>query len=335
MIFRPEQRAYDHHHLVDQAMPPRPSIEERLACLREIRSGGDLTQLREAAARHLPDRCNLIVAEAAKIVREFELSGMEPDLLRAWTRLIDGPDPMKADKGCWAKTALIEALAALNYDDPELYQAALTYQQIEPAWPDAIDTAENVRASAAFALARSVRMRTADKLIAFVDYLQGSTFDQVNAVRAMSDTGSESALPLLRMKLRSHGIHSDVAGACMTGLLEMAPTTSIPLVAGFLKSEREELVTEAAAALGSCGKPEAIKSLILAWNRTRDDGLRRSLVLSIGLSRDPSAVDFLIQQLELHHDPDLILNALKPNLVYEEIRLRVDEAKQRRKRPNR
>ena len=310
-------------------MSPRSSIDERLSRLREIRNGTDLDKLCEAVPIYLADRSNLIVAEAARLVTDFELTGCESALTHAWKRLIETDDPVKADKGCTAKAAIIGALAKVGYDEPEFYLAAISYRQIEPAWPRAEDTAENVRAGAALALARSQRMRTVDKLVTFVDYQQGTPFDQIHAARAMSDTGSEWAIPLLRMKLLSADVNAEVAGACMSGLLELAPTASIPLVNRFLRSSRENVVLEAAAALGICGKPAAVKCLIDAWKKTADDEIQRSLLLSIGLSRDPSAVDFLIGQLETHHDPELILEALKPSLVYEETRLRVDEVRQR------
>lgn len=311
-------------------MPPRPSIDERLSRLREIGRANDIETLREVAPMFLGDKSNLIVAEAARLVTDFELAGLESELIQAWTRLIENADPIKADKGCTAKAALIKALATLGYDEPELYLTAIAYQQIEPSWPKAEDTAENVRAGAAFALVRSSQMRTVEKLITFVDYLQGSHFDQINAIRAMSDTGSESAIPLLRMKLLSDEVNSEVAGACMTALLDLAPDKSIPLVARFLKSHREDILLEAAAALGSCARPTAVKCLIDAWDKTADEELRRSLVLSIGLSRDSTAIDFLMTLLETRHDRELAMEALKPSLVYEEVRQRVNEAQKRR-----
>ena len=306
-------------------MPPRPTIDEKLRLLREVRTEGDLTKIRETAVKYLADKTNLIIAEAAKLIGEFELTGLEPELLAAWNRLIEHSDPVKADKGCTAKTAIIEALGNLNHDDSEFYLTAIQYKQIEPGWPDAEDTAENVRAGSAFAIARSQQLRIVDKLTTFVDYLQGSRADRINAVRAIADTRHESAIPILRLKLLSGDPEAEVMGTCMSGLLELSPQNSIPLVAKFLTNPTENVVYEAAAALGVCGKPAAVEALINALKRTGNKDQQRSLLISIGLSRDPSAINFLISQLEARRDIETVLEALKPSCVYEETQRRVRE----------
>ena len=50
------------------SMPARTSIDERLSLLREIRDQGDVDRIREAATKYLADSCNLVVAEAAKLI---------------------------------------------------------------------------------------------------------------------------------------------------------------------------------------------------------------------------------------------------------------------------
>ena len=306
-------------------MPPRPTVDESLRFLREVRTDGNLAKIRETAVKFLTDKTNLIIAEAAKLIGEFELTGLEPELLAAWNRLIDHSDPVKADKGCTAKTAIIEALGSLNHDDSEFYLGAIQYKQMEPGWPHAEDTAENVRAGSAFAIVRSQQLRIVDKLTAFVDYLQGSRADRINAVRAIADTRHESAIPLLRLKLLSGDPETEVMGTCMSGLLDLAPLRSIPLVAEFLTNPTESVVLEAAAALGVCGKPAAVEALINAWRRSGNKDQQRSLLISIGLSRDPSAINFLISQLESRRDVETVLEALKPSCVYEETQRRVRE----------
>ena len=304
-------------------MPPRMSVDERLQRLRDVRDEGDLVKIREATTKFLTDGTNLVVAEAAKLIGEFALSGLEPVLLSTWERLVKHSDPIKADKGCTAKAAVIEALGQLDYDEPEFFLTAITYHQIEPAWPAAEDTAENVRGGCAFALARSQRLRIVDKLNAFVNYLQGSRADRINAAKSIADTGHETAIPLLRLKLLLGDGDAEVMGVCMSGLLDLAPLPSIPLVAEFLSNPTENVVLEAAAALGICGKPAAVEALIATWKRTGSKDLQNSLLLSIGLSRDAAALNFLISQLESNIDVETVLDALKPSCVYQETRDRV------------
>ena len=310
-------------------MRPRQSIDEKLRILREVRTEGDPEKIRETAIKYLADKTNLVIAEAAKLIGEFEVTELESELQAAWNRLIEHADPVKADKGCTAKTAIIETLGNLNHDDSEFYLTAIQYRQIEPGWPDAQDTAENVRAGCAFAIARSQQLRIVDKLTAFVDYLQGSRSDRINAVKAITDTRHESAIPLLRLKLLSGDPEAEVMGTCMSGMLDLATQRSIPLVAEFLSNPTENVVYEAAAALGVCGKPAAVEALINALKRTGNKDQQRSLLISIGLSRDPSAINFLISQLEARRDIETVLEALKPSCVYEETQRRVREVMQK------
>ena len=304
-------------------MARRSSVDDRLLALRSVRDEGHSDSIRATAIKALSDTSNLVIAEAARLIGQFELSGTEPELVSTWTRLFEHPDPLKADRGCTAKTAIIESLGKLSYDDPDLYLAAMTYSQLEPAWGKPQDSAESIRGGSAFALARSQKIRIVDKLNAFVTLLRGSRVDRVHAIRAMTDTGSESVIPLLRLKLLSGDAEAEVMGACMSGLLELAQQSSIPLIIEFLKNDDDNIVLEAAAALGVCGKPEAVDALIKAWNRTRDDDVRRSLLLSIGLSRDKTATDFLIAQLESKDDAAAALEALKPACVYQETQTRI------------
>lgn len=305
-------------------MPNRLTVDERLIQLRELARLEDHSKILAAVIQSLADKSNLIVAQGAKIAYDLELRGTETALVAAWNRLIKHPEPIKADKGCHAKAAIIQALGQFDYDNPDLYLEGLGYEQEEPAWQKPEDTAENVRAGCAFALARSRSLRIVDKLNAFVDYLlSDQRADRLNACQAIADTGHESAIPLLRMKLLQGSDFPDVLGNCMSGLLCLNAKSSIPLVATFLEHVNEQVIAEAAVALGTCGLPEAVNLLIARYQRASSDDLRRSVLISIGLSRDAVATDFLISQLTTDAPIDAVLQALKPACLYDETRRKV------------
>ena len=307
-------------------MAARMSIDERMRLLHSINREGNLDQIREIAAKSLDDSSHLLVAEAARIIGERNFHSETPKLLAKWNELVSHSNPIKVDKGCAAKSAIVEALRLLEYDESELYLAGIGYHQIEPAWPESIDTAENIRATCALAISTSRHMRIVDKLNTLVDLLQGSHSDRVHAARAIIGTGNEAAIPLLRLKLHAGDQDLEVLGICMSGLLELSLAPSIPFVAQFLANPSELVVCEAAAALGQCGHPLAVQSLIASSKRCRDQEIQRSLLLSIGLSRDSTAVEFLISQLENERLAQLALEALKPACVYEQTRSRVRAA---------
>ena len=89
-------------------MAARRSLDEKLAALREIR-GQQLTpdQVSELRKR-IGDRSNLVVAAAAAIAGENGLVELSGALEAAFDRFL--VNPLKDDKLCRAKIAIIEAL---------------------------------------------------------------------------------------------------------------------------------------------------------------------------------------------------------------------------------
>jgi hypothetical protein len=304
-------------------MAPKNPVDERFREVQNLRHEADSKILRKKISSALQDRSNLVVSEAAKIIREFELTGFESELLASWERLLT--NPAKLDPGCTAKTAIIEALGQFDFDDPEFYAKAILYQQPEPVWGGTDDTAVNVRGASAFAIARSRRMNIVAKLTTLVELLLDpeNARSRVFAAQAIADTRRDEAIPVLRLQLGSSN-HAETMGACMTGLLTLAPDTYVPLVATYLEAEREEIILEAAASLGTCGRREAVAVLISAWKRTADPELKVSLLMSIGLSKESSGFDFLISLIaENTRDSEIALDALKPLCVYPDLCQRV------------
>ncbi len=307
-------------------MPARPSIDGRLRRVRGLRDESDHAALRAAVSKSLTDSSNLVVAEAAKIVGDMQLSGFEPELLRTFERLLI--DPIKSDKGCRGKSAVVEALNRLEFDDVEFFLRGMNYEQVEPAWPSSEDAAVAVRGGCAFGLAASRQVRAVTKLTNLVDLLQRpGRLDRIHAVQAIAQCGGEPAIPLLRLKLLSGDAEAEVIGACMAGLLRLAPAESFAIVVRHLDSPDESTVIEAAAALGECGNPEAVEALIARAGRNRDRELLEPLLASIGLSRAPRAIDYLISRIAADEsEAEIALRALRPACVYAETRERVKAA---------
>ena len=306
-------------------MAARLSVEERIRQLHEVRQRSNVDEIRSAAEKAMKDSSNVVVQDAAKLMGEFELSDLEPLLLAVWKRLIEQSDPIKADKGCRAKTAIVEALGKLNYDEPDFYLSAIAYRQLEPAWGSPEDTAESIRAACACSLAVSRKLRAVDKLNALVDLLQGTRGDRINSLKAMVDTGNEMAIPLLRLKLLAGDAETEVVGACMSSLLSLAGDSSVELIGKYLAHFDTNHVIEAAAALGAYGRPKAIEAMIAAFGRVKDKELQQTLLFSIGMSRDPCAIEFLINQLQSDSLGGTALDALKPACVYNDTRDQVHE----------
>src|SRR6478735_3632476 len=119
-------------------------VDAKLARLRAARTESVtpalLAELRDA----LGDKSNLVVAEAAEIVGERNLTDLVPDLVTAFRRFL--VDPVETDKLCRAKIAIAEALNRVEADVEEVYRLGLGHVQPEPCWGGSEDTAAPLRA---------------------------------------------------------------------------------------------------------------------------------------------------------------------------------------------
>src|SRR6266566_3450965 len=73
-----------------------------------------------------------------------------PDLLAALDRFF--LDPVKSDPQCWAKNALVQALATLGHEEAAVFVRGLRHIQMEPVWGGQEDTAAALRGNSALAL---------------------------------------------------------------------------------------------------------------------------------------------------------------------------------------
>ena len=121
----------------------------RSACWRNRDPSPELTVELKTA---IDDRSNLIVAAAAAIAGDQGLLELAPALASALDRFL--VDPLKTDKLCRAKLAVIQALDKLEHGAPDVFLKACGHVQLEPVWGGSEDTAAPLRAAALLALAR-------------------------------------------------------------------------------------------------------------------------------------------------------------------------------------
>jgi HEAT repeat protein len=163
-------------------MPGKRKFEEQLAALDALRQ-----QPREAAIvplrKALENRNNFVVAKAADLVRQFQLTQLTPELLTAFDRFMlcsDKEDPVKTDPQCWAKNAISRALAQFDHQDAAVFLRGMHHIQMEPVWGGSSDTAGTLRATCALALVQCRSLMEPDLLAHLVQLLG----DKDKAVRA-------------------------------------------------------------------------------------------------------------------------------------------------------
>ena len=185
----------------------------------------------------LRDASNFVTAEAAEIAGEAQLADLAPDMVEAFERFLD--DPVKKDKLCRAKIALVEALNKLEFTDERFYLHGIRYVQLEPVWGGSEDTAVPVRIACAFGL---VRLRYRDVLTLLVDMLvDQDKAAQMGAVQALAYSGTEAASLLLRLKVRVGDRDDEVIAECFGGILALTPEPGVAFVAEYLTSADEAI----------------------------------------------------------------------------------------------
>jgi HEAT repeat protein len=276
-------------------MPGKRKFEEQLAALdalRQLPPEACVEPLRKA----LTHRNNFVVAKAADLVRQFQLTQLIPDLLIALDRFFD--DPVKSDPQCWAKNATSRALAAFEHQDAEVFLRGMRHHQHEPVWGGSSDTAGTLRATCALALVQCRSLTDADLLSHLVELLgDKDKAVRTEAVRAIEQVGSPSAALLLRLRAilgsGSASEEPEVLGACYSGILRLEGASAIPWVSRFLASS-DDSAAEAALAIAGTHSPQGFELLRERFAHEADPWFCSVLLSAIALTRQDAALEFML-----------------------------------------
>jgi len=274
-------------------MAKAPSIEDRLAEVATLSKSPDTPETRKQLRKHLASKTSLVVAKTAEIIAHIEDHDFTPDLIAAFHRFM--ADPVKADKGCAAKTAVVKALLAGDCDDEELFRTGIRHVQHEPTWGGRSDTAAPLRALCGLGL---VQIGSADAMNELAALLADKEADaRIGAAGALGHCGPTAA-PLLRFKVLTGDEEPAVLAECLTGLMALSSSASFEFVAGFVDPKYPLLYEHAALALAESRLPGVFELLKEKWTATFDREFKQTLLLPLALTRSEEARDFLISVLE-------------------------------------
>jgi len=269
------------------------STEECLDALSRLRENPTAPEARAELGTYLAHKSNVVVAKAAKLVAEFEIQDLEPQLVAAFHRFMKSP--AVTDRGCAAKTEIVRALEALAAAEADVFLSGIRHIQMEGSFGPPVDTAAALRAASALGL---VHMNHPDAILELVTLLVDREDDaRIGAVRALAAAGHPATVPLLRLKVLGGDPSADVIAESFLALLEVAPETSLGFVAGYLDSNHAAVAEAAAIALGQCRQPEAIVVLKNKWPGAGET-LRRALLMGMAVARDDGAFEFLFSLIE-------------------------------------
>jgi hypothetical protein len=272
-------------------MPGKRAFEEQLAALEQLRQEPD--EVRTASLRKaLGHKNNFIVAKAADLTREFELSSLTQDVVSAFSRFFE--NPVKSDPQCWAKNALSHALAALEYQDVDVFLRGMRHIQMEPVWGGSSDTAGTLRATCALALVQCRSLLEVDLLTHLVElFADKDKSVRVEAVRAVEQVGSSSASLLLRLRATLGADEPEVLGACYSGVLRIEGARGIQWVEQFLATA-DDAAGEAALAIAGTHSAVGFEALRKCVDKTADPWFLSVVLSAIALTRQEAAIEFLL-----------------------------------------
>jgi HEAT repeat protein len=302
------------------------NVEEEIEALNRLREAPPAEAV-PALRKALADRVNLIVAKAARIAAERQLRDFLPDLLLAFDRLFE--KPAARDPQCWGKNAISKALVALDHRQADPFLRGLRHVQLEPVWGGQEDTAATLRGTCALALPACADIERGLVLRHLVDSLADPAVTvRSDVLRALGNMEGDEAILVLRLKARMGDEDSQIVGQVFDHLLQLEGRQALDFVTGFLLNKAETVREEAALSLGSSRLPEAVERLTAAWDRERDLQFRLVLLRALSATRQPHALEFLLNLLRIGRiaDAAAAVEALALHRDSPDIRRQVEEA---------
>jgi HEAT repeat protein len=272
-----------------------------------------------------------MVAEAAKLIAELHVSGLIPELLEAFDRLLE--DPAKKDPKCWGKTAIVKALTEMDHTDSAPFIRGSQHIQMEPVWGGQEDAAVHLRANCFLALVQCDDLGRAEILRHLVDGMADDADPvRIEAVRAIAQMGGDEASLLLRLKARLGDARPAVAGQVFDALLDLDGEKAVGFVSEYLGSTKLDVRDEAALALGSSRLPLSVDRLMAVWRETSNLEFRSVLLRALSASRQQTAIDFLLALVKggTSRDSTSAIEALKLHEHSPEIQKLVQQAQNER-----
>lgn len=270
-------------------MSKRPKLEERIKALDALRASSDSESTLAALRETLADEVAPVVAKAARIAADGKLESLSDDLAAAFARFMVTPGT--SDKGCLAKSAIVDALRHLEFDDDAVFLAGIRHRQFEPVWGGRIDTACQLRSTCAAAL---VEMGYPD-ILTEIGQLLADTEPSVRAAAAKALAGAEApaSAALLRLKVLLGDKEPNVTQECFVALLSISPESSGPFVSRFLEENDPAICEAAAFALAESRTAAALDALKDWYHREIRAERHRTALTALALLRRQDAFEFL------------------------------------------
>jgi HEAT repeat protein len=299
-------------------MAKAASIEEALVAIEKLRGRALDDQGRIELKRALAGKSKLLVAQAAGVVRALRAEELADDLAAAFDRLL--VNGKSIDKGCLAKTAIVQALETLSGDGEAVYLRGVRCVQLEPTWGGTSDTAGELRRASAGALVTSGSRAALTEL---TDLLADPDVQcRLLAGRLIAHVGSDQGALPLRLKVLLGDSEPDVLEECLLSIIKLTPASGVELAGRFLLAPADSRRQLAIAVLGASRRGDAFVLLRDAWCADISPTWREGILPAIAELRLPEALVFLLSLIE-NEGTSVVIEAVGALAIY-----RTDQARQ-------
>jgi hypothetical protein len=266
----------------------RRKLEETLDALRVVRQDPSAPSSLEELRRVIAGEGSHAVARAAGIVGESGLDALAADLAAAFPRFFERPE--RADPGCAAKTAIVEALRRLGQPAIALFRRGAGHVQREPVFGGRVDTAVDLRGASAIALAE----QGGSEVLVDLAHLLADPEPpvRISAARAVAVAGHAGGIPLLHLRATAGDPEPLVVAECLLALVRLDASSQLAYVASLLDGPSAEA---AAAALGDSRLAAAFPALRDWLPRAAARGLGRAATFALASLRRDEAIERLLE----------------------------------------
>ncbi len=298
-------------------------LEQKLAQIAELRKGEPTPAAIKTLESILSKNEGAAVARAADLIVAWGLFDQQANLAQAFKRLLEGG--AEADPQCWGKVALVRALQALGWHDPEVYLLGCRCVQMEPVWGGQEDSAPSLRALSALALVNCPGISYDHIMDELVRLLADPAWNvRAGAAQAVANLGHPHGAPLLKLRILLCDPEPRVIGACLDGLLHLTRTEAVAFIRELLGADDPAIRLEAVCSLAASNLPEAVNAATVWWDKLGDPRSRKAVIAALASSPLPEALEFVLSLLSKANRPDATaaLAAVGPRLREPDLRER-------------
>lgn len=279
-----------------------------------LRSVTDREAFVDGLVKHLGSKSGIVIGKAAQLGldRQSDLEAyvekLAPILSAAFDRCMT--DPVKTDPGCSGKIGVVNLGVALHCLEADLYLRAIRHSQMEGSFGPPVDTAEALRAAAAYGLLNcrhSDAMYEIVELLCEVDRRDPHRFpdSRRGAIRVLGTVVSDTAAALLRMVANQYSSDPDVLTEVFASLNSIEAARSFDFIRRFLDDPNPDVSDIAALALAEGKQPRAC-AVLLEHARRRIGENPQALFTALAITRKPEAIEFLLNRLGNGHEREAL-----------------------------